>query len=162
MVNTSPLEPTAPHAGGQGDRKASGKTKARMMRHAGRQAHIIATFSSIMVHRVESMSSRRLVSKLALFRGFLAYLQVGSSVFVDELSVVALMMDVMVTLCVIRSGQAIPSVDQHLQSSQCEDQYQGLFLDLGQFARPYQLHWQAQYQDIRSDGIAGIGKPVLG
>lgn len=43
--------------------KVRGKRKAKTMRHMGKQAQIIATFSSIMVHRVEAMSTGKPVRR---------------------------------------------------------------------------------------------------
>lgn len=40
--------------------KILGKRKARTMRHMGKQAQMMATFSSMMVHRVEVMSTGRI------------------------------------------------------------------------------------------------------
>lgn len=42
--------------------KVWGKSQPRTMRHMGKQAQIMATFSSMMVHRVEAMSTGRPVS----------------------------------------------------------------------------------------------------
>lgn len=42
--------------------KVWGKRKARTIRHMGKQAQIMATFSSMIVHRVEAMSTRQPVS----------------------------------------------------------------------------------------------------
>lgn len=43
--------------------KVWGKRKPRTIRHMGKQAQIMATFSSIMVHRVEAMSTGKPVRK---------------------------------------------------------------------------------------------------
>lgn len=57
MVYAGPVEASPPLAAVEGDENALGKIQARTMRHMGRQAQIMATFSSIIVHRVEVMSS---------------------------------------------------------------------------------------------------------
>lgn len=84
--------------------KVWGKRKARTMRHMGRQAQMMATFSSMMVHRVEAMSTRQPVRRhkfLKKRKGRQVFSQVVSWLVVEKLRVVARMMDVTVTLPIV-------------------------------------------------------------
>lgn len=79
----------------------AGKRIARSTRHMGKQAHMMAMFSSIIVHSVDAMSSSKRPLVQANDISQVMHVHVMSGLVVEKRSVVARMMDVTVTLASI-------------------------------------------------------------